>query len=51
MIKYFTEVLLELRDWCFSEEEVISCDNITDAVEKMIVWHKSLPTYREGNTV
>ena len=26
-----------------------SCVNITDAVEKMIVWHKVLPTYREGD--
>ena len=25
--------------------------NITDAVEKLIVWHKALPTYREGDTV
>ena len=45
-IKYFTKALLELRAQGFSEEEVSICDNITDAVEKMIVCHKALPTYR-----
>ena len=27
------------------------CNNITDAVEKLIVWHKYLTTYREGDAV
>ena len=48
-IKYFTKALLELRDKGFSEEEMRSCANITDAVEKLIMWHKSLSTYREGD--
>ena len=26
-----------------------SCANITDAVEKLIVWHKAMPTYGEGD--
>ena len=30
---------------------MISCANITDAAEKLIVWHKELPTYREGDVV
>ena len=45
-IKYFTKALLELRAQGFSEEEVIICANITAAVEKLIVCHKALPTYR-----
>ena len=28
-----------------------SCENITSAVEKLIVWHKVLTTYREGDVV
>ena len=27
------------------------CANITAGVEKLIVWHKALPTYIEGDTV
>ena len=50
-IKYFTKVLLELGSWSFSEEEVSSCANITAAVEKIILWDKELPTYREGDVV
>ena len=50
-IKYFTKSLLELRSQGFSEEEVIIGDNITDAVEKLIVCHKSLTTYIEGDTL
>ena len=50
-IKYFTKALMELRPRGFSEEEVISCANITAAVEKMIMRHKELPTYREGDEV
>ena len=49
--KYFTNALLELRAQGFSEEEVSSCANITTAAEKVIVWHKALPTYREGDEV
>ena len=45
-IKYFTKALLELRAWGFNEGEGISCDNITAAVEKLILWQKSLPTYK-----
>ena len=47
-IKYFTKVLLELRARGFSEEEMSSCATITSAVDKLIVWQKALPTYREG---
>ena len=50
-IKYFTKALLEIRDWGFSEEEVSSCANITAEVEKLIVWHKALTTYRKGDKV
>ena len=50
-IKYFTKALLELRSWGFCEEEVRICANIKSAVEKLIVWHKSLSTYREGDEV
>ena len=45
-IKYFTKALLELIARVFSEEEVRICANITASVEKLIVWHKALPTYR-----
>ena len=48
-IKYFTKELLELRDRGFSEEGLISCDNITAVLEKLIVWHKELTSYREGD--
>ena len=48
-IKYFTKALLELRARGFSEEAVSRCANITAAVEKLIVWHKELPTYIEGD--
>ena len=50
-IKYFTKSLLELRALGFIEEEVSSCANITDVAEKLIVCHKALPTYREGDMV
>ena len=50
-ITYFTKALLEFRTQGFIEEEVIRCANITAAVERLIVWHKSLPTYREGDAV
>ena len=50
-IKYSTKALLELRDWGFSEEDVSRCANITDVVEKLIVWNESLPTYRGGEAV
>ena len=47
----FTKELLELGSWSFSEEEVSSCSNITAVVEMLIVWHKEMPTYREGGAV
>ena len=50
-VKYFTKSLLELIAWGFSKEEVRRYANITDAVEKLIVWHKALLTYREGDEV
>ena len=50
-IKYFTKALLELRDGGFIEEEVSICANITDAVEKLILCHKALSHYREGDAV
>ena len=50
-IKYFIEAIMEIRSRGFSEEEVSSCANIAATVEKLIVWHKSLPTYKEGNVV
>ena len=50
-IKFFYKSHLEPIYRGFSEEEVIRCANITAAVEKLIVWHKALPTYREGNAV
>ena len=50
-INYFTKSLLELRDGVFSEYEVSICANIKVAVENLILWHKALPTYREGDVV
>ena len=50
-INSFTKVLLELRDQGFSGEEVRSCANIRSSVDKIIVWHKELPTYKEGAVV
>ena len=50
-IKYFTKALLEPRAWGFSEEDVSSRAKITAIVENLIVWHKALPTYREGGEV
>ena len=47
----FTKELMELRSWSFSEEEVSSCSNIPSAAEMLVVWHKAMPTYREGGTV
>ena len=45
-INYFTKALLKLIAWVFSEEELSRCANIISAVEKLIVWHKALSTYR-----
>ena len=42
---------MKLGDWGFCKEEVIICTNITSGVEKLIVWQKSLATYREGDAV
>ena len=42
---------MELRAQVFSEEEVRSCANITATVQNLIVWHKALPAYREGDVV
>ena len=50
-VNYFTTALLELRSWGFSENEGISCTNIKTTVEKLTVWHKALPTYRESGDV
>ena len=50
-IKYFTKALLEPIAQGFGEEGVISCSNTAAAVEKLILWHKSPPTYREGGMV
>ena len=50
-IDYFTKAILELWALGFSEEEMSSCDSITSVVENLIVWHKSLTNYREGNKV
>ena len=50
-ITYYTKELLELRARAFSEEKLSRCANIKSAVEKLIAWHKALPTYREGDTV
>ena len=50
-IKYFTKELLELKYQGFSEEEVIICANSTAALEKMVVWHKELTSYREVDAV
>ena len=47
----FTKELMELGSWSFSEEEASSYSNITAAVEMLVVWHKAMPTYREGGTV
>ena len=48
-IKYFTKALLELIARVFSEEEVSRCANNITAVEKLVVWQKSLPNYIEGD--
>ena len=50
-IKCFTKELLETKAQGFSAEEVSRCANITSALEKLIFWHKQLPTYREGDVV
>ena len=50
-IKYFTKALLELRAWWFIEEEVSRFANITAVVDKLILWHKEMPNYREGDIV
>ena len=44
---YFIKALLELRARGFSKEEVRICANITSMVDKLVVWHKELHTYRE----
>ena len=49
--KYFTKSLLEIRAWGFIAEELSSCANIIAAAEKLIMWHKSLPAYIEGDEV
>ena len=49
--KYFTEALLSLVYQGFSWEEVSICANITDGMENLIVWYKSLLTYIEGDAV
>ena len=49
--KYFTNALLEIGVWVFIEEELRSCANIISAVEKLIVWHKAITTYRYFDTV
>ena len=48
-IKYFTKALLDIRSQEFSKEKVGSCANITSAVDSMIVCHKALSTYIEGD--
>ena len=50
-IKYFTKSLMELKAQGFSEEEVRSCANIKAEVENLILRHKALTTYREGDEV
>ena len=50
-MKYFSKALLEIRAQGFSEEEARISANIIAAVEKLIVWHKELPTYREVDVV
>ena len=50
-MKYFTKALLDLIGRVFSEQEVGSCFNIKSAVEKLILWHESLSTYREGDAM
>ena len=42
---------MELISWSFSEEEASSCSNIPAAVEMLVVWHKAMPTYIEGDSV
>ena len=49
--KYFTKALLELRAWGFSEEEVNNSSNITLELDKLIVWHRELHTYREDDVL
>ena len=49
--KYFTNALLELRAWGFSEEEVNNCPNIKLELDKLIVWHRELQTYREDDVL
>ena len=48
---YFSNAILELLSWGFSKEEVISCANITAALEKFFVRQKLISTYREGDAV
>ena len=50
-VNYFTKKLLELGSLGFSVEGLIRCANITAVVENLIVWNKSLITYREGDAV
>ena len=50
-INYFTKELLELIYQGFGEDEFISWANITADVEKLIVCHKVLLPYIEGDGV
>ena len=49
--KYFTKALQELGAQGFSEEEVSSFANITVVVDYLIMWHKEMNIYIEGDTV
>ena len=42
---------MELGARGFSEDEVSSCANITSEVEKIILLHREINTYREGDAV
>ena len=48
---YFNKAFLELGYQGFGEKDVRRCANITATVENIIVWHKVLPTYTEGDVV
>ena len=50
-VNYFTKALLELRSREFIKYDVSSCANIAAAVEKLILWYKAMPTYKEGGAV
>ena len=42
---------MEMRAQGFSKEELSICDNITAAVEKLVLCHKALTIYIESDTV